>query len=127
MLTIKGYPYHEKVMAEHDAAWADGVQVWPQVSCRPLVFQMNLSEPFTLNMRPTFAALMDKPKAERLAAYRDPAWREAAPWADVERAERRVSGQLGIPARSPSPLRIPTWPRGRWPCWPRNGVARRST
>ncbi|HVA06230.1 MAG TPA: amidohydrolase family protein [Acidimicrobiales bacterium] len=82
LLTVKGYPYHEKVMAEHDAAWADGVQVWPQVSCRPLVFQMNLSEPFTLNMRPTFAALMDKSRDERIAAYRDPAWRENA-WADV--------------------------------------------
>jgi N-acyl-D-aspartate/D-glutamate deacylase len=82
LLTVKGYPYHEKVMAEHDAAWAEGVQVWPQVSCRPLVFQMNLSEPFTLNMRPSFAALMGKTKADRLAAYRDPAWRESA-WADV--------------------------------------------
>ena len=79
---MKGYPYHEKVMAEHDAAWADGVEVWPQVSCRPLVFQMNLSEPFTLNMRPTFAALMGKSKAERVAAYRDPAWRATA-WDDV--------------------------------------------
>jgi N-acyl-D-amino-acid deacylase len=82
LLTIKGYPYHEKVMAEHDEAWADGVEVWPQVSCRPLVFQMNLSEPFTLNVRPSFAALMDTSKEERMAAYRDPAWREAA-WADV--------------------------------------------
>jgi N-acyl-D-amino-acid deacylase len=82
LLTVKGYPYHEKVMEEHDAAWADGVEVWPQVSCRPLVFQMNLSEPFTLNMRPTFAALMGTSKAERTAAYRDPAWREKA-WADV--------------------------------------------
>jgi len=82
LLTVKGYPYHEKVIAEHDAAWADGVEVWPQVSCRPLVFQMNLSEPFTLNMRPTFAKLMDKPKEERIAAYRDPAWRASA-WADV--------------------------------------------
>ena len=26
-------------------------QVWPQVSCRPLAFQMNLREPFTFNMR----------------------------------------------------------------------------
>jgi N-acyl-D-aspartate/D-glutamate deacylase len=52
------------------------------VSCRPLVFQMNLSEPFTLNMRPTFAALMGKSKAERVAAYRDPAWRATA-WDDV--------------------------------------------
>jgi N-acyl-D-aspartate/D-glutamate deacylase len=82
LLTVKGYPYHEKVMAQHDAAWAEGVQVWPQVSCRPLVFQMNLSEPFTLNMRPTFAALMGKSRTERIAAYRDPAWRETA-WADV--------------------------------------------
>jgi N-acyl-D-aspartate/D-glutamate deacylase len=82
LLTVKGYPYHEKVMAEHDAAWLDGVQVWPQVSCRPLVFQMNLSEPFTLNMRPTFAALMGKTKVERIAAYRDPSWRDLA-WADV--------------------------------------------
>ena len=24
LLTVKGYPYHEKVIAEHDAAWADG-------------------------------------------------------------------------------------------------------
>src|SRR5580698_1895896 len=72
LLTVKGYPYHEKVVAEHDAAWADGIEVWPQVSCRPLVFQMNLSEPFTLNMRPTFAALMGKSKSDRVAAYRDP-------------------------------------------------------
>ena len=82
LLTVKGYPYHEKVIAEHDAAWEEGVQVWPQVSCRPLVFQMNLSEPFTLNMRPTFASLMGKSKDERLAAYRDPAWRARA-WDDV--------------------------------------------
>jgi N-acyl-D-aspartate/D-glutamate deacylase len=82
LLTVKGYPYYEKVMAQHDAAWADGVEVWPQVSCRPLVFQMNLSEPFTLNMRPTFAALMGKSKDERLAAYRDPSWRASA-WDDV--------------------------------------------
>src|SRR3974390_1008167 len=27
LLTVKGYPYHEKVVAEHDSAWAEGVQV----------------------------------------------------------------------------------------------------
>jgi N-acyl-D-amino-acid deacylase len=78
LLTVRDYPYHEKVMADHDAAWADGIEVWPQVSCRPLVFQMNLLEPFTLNMRPMFAALMGKSREERLAAYRDPSWREKA-------------------------------------------------
>jgi N-acyl-D-amino-acid deacylase len=82
LLTVKDYPYHEKVIAEHDAAWAEGIEVWPQVSCRPLVFQMNLSEPFTLNMRPSFAALMGQSRAQRTAAYRDPSWRARA-WEDV--------------------------------------------
>jgi N-acyl-D-aspartate/D-glutamate deacylase len=87
LLTVQGYPYHEKVIAEHDAAWGQGVEVWPQVSCRPLVFQMNLAEPFTLNMRPSFAGLMGKPFEERMSAYRDPSWRESA-WAEL-------SGQSG--------------------------------
>jgi N-acyl-D-amino-acid deacylase len=77
LLTVKGFPYHEKVVAQHDAAWAEGVEVWPQVSCRPLVFQMNLAEPFTLNTRPSFARLMGVDHAQRVAAYRDPAWRAA--------------------------------------------------
>ena len=83
LLTIEGYPYHEKVIAEHESAWAEGVEVWPQVSCRPLVFQMNMEEPFTLNNRPSFQALMGKSKDERLAAYRDPAWRARA-WDELQ-------------------------------------------
>jgi N-acyl-D-amino-acid deacylase len=43
---------------------------------------MNLAEPFTLNTRPSFAALMGKPKEERMAAYRDPAWRAKA-WEEL--------------------------------------------
>ena len=82
LLTVKNFPYHEKVIAEHDAARAEGVEVWPQVSCRPLVFQMNLAEPFTLNTRPSFASLMDLPAEERLAAYRDPSWRAKA-WEEL--------------------------------------------
>ena len=82
LLTVQGYPYHEKVIAEHDAAWQHGAEVWPQVSCRPLVFQMNLAEPFTLNMRPSFSTLMGKTFEERVAAYRDPAWRDSA-WAEL--------------------------------------------
>jgi N-acyl-D-aspartate/D-glutamate deacylase len=88
LLTVQGIPYHEGVIEQHDAAWDEGVEVWPQVSCRPLVFQMNLLEPFTLNMRPSFAALMDKPVEERKAAYRDPAWRA--------QAEAEMSGGLPV-------------------------------
>ncbi len=82
LLTVKGYPWHEKIMAKNIAERADGAQVWPQVSCRPLVFQMNLREPFTLNMRQAFKELMDRPVEERIAAYRDPVWREKA-WQEL--------------------------------------------
>ena len=109
LLTIKGFPYHEGVIEEHDKAWADGVEVWPQVSCRPLVFQMNLIEPFAFNTRPSFAALMDTPIEERYAAYRDPAWRSSALGRDVlERAPR----QLGFDERRRE--RCPTRPRRSW-------------
>jgi N-acyl-D-aspartate/D-glutamate deacylase len=83
LVTVQGYPYHKKVIEEHEAAWSEGVEVWPQVSCRPLAFQMNLEEPFTFNMRKSFARLMGRPRADRIAAYRDPAWRAQA-WADLE-------------------------------------------
>ena len=94
LLTIKGYPYHEGVVAAHEAARSEGVEVWPQVSCRPLVFQMNLLEPFTFNSRAAFAALMGKPVDEREAAYRDPAWR-AATWAELQ-------GRRGLPVNWPA-------------------------
>ncbi len=86
LLTVKGYPYHEKVIKQNDAAREEGAEVWPQVSCRPLVFQMNLAEPFTLNMRPSFAKLMDTSHEERSAAYRDPSWRDSA-WQELSGAQ----------------------------------------
>ena len=78
LLTFAGSDYHEQVMADHVTAKASGVEVWPQVSCRPLMFQMNLAEPFSLNTFPSFAALMDTPLEERMTAYRDRSWRAAA-------------------------------------------------
>ena len=84
-MTVKDFPYHEKVVAENDAARLEGVEVWPQVSCRPLVFQMNLAEPFTLNMRPSFSKLMGLSNEDRMAAYRDPAWR-ATSWEELSGA-----------------------------------------
>jgi N-acyl-D-aspartate/D-glutamate deacylase len=83
LLTVKGFPWHEKIIEANEAARAEGIEVWPQVSCRPLVFQMNLREPFTFNMRASFRALMDKPDGERIAAYRDPAWRARA-WDELQ-------------------------------------------
>ncbi len=78
LLTVKGFPWHETIIEDNNASRARGGEVWPQISVRPLTFQMNLREPFTFNMAPAFAALMDGPMEARLAAYRDPAWRRQA-------------------------------------------------
>jgi N-acyl-D-aspartate/D-glutamate deacylase len=78
LLTIKGYPWHEGMAELNQKERSTGADVWPQVSVRPLVFSMNLVEPFTFNMNPIFAALMDKTVDEKLAAFRDPEWRKKA-------------------------------------------------
>ena len=78
LLTIKGYPWHEGMAELNQKERSTGADVWPQVSVRPLVFSMNMAEPFTFNMNPIFAALMDKTVDEKLTAFRDPEWRKKA-------------------------------------------------
>ncbi|HEY8216822.1 MAG TPA: amidohydrolase family protein [Acidimicrobiia bacterium] len=78
LLTIKGSPFASDMAALNARERADGVDVWPQITCRPLTFQMTMADPFTFNMAPSFRALMDRPVEERIAAYRDPAWQARA-------------------------------------------------
>ncbi len=66
---------HTKAAEIHRAGWANGAQVYPQVSCRPLSFSMTMVEPFTLNTNPVFAELMPATREERRAAYADMGWR----------------------------------------------------
>ena len=68
LLTIKGIPYHDEAWSRSTTRPGPrGIEVWPQVSCRPLVFQMNLAEPFTLNMRDVVPGA-DGPSARRAAS-----------------------------------------------------------
>ena len=67
---------HLKAAEIHRRGRADGSSVWPQVSCRPLSFSVNLVEPFNLNTNPVFAELMRGSMDERRAAYTDPGWRQ---------------------------------------------------
>lgn len=69
---------HLKAAEIHRAGVARGVDVWPQVSCRPLSFSQTMVEPFTLNINPVFAELMPLSIDQRRAAYLDPAWRTRA-------------------------------------------------
>ncbi len=67
---------HVKAMDIHHAGLSRGADVWPQVTCRPLVFSMTMAEPFNLNPNPVFAELMPRSFEERRAAYADPTWRQ---------------------------------------------------
>ncbi len=67
---------HEESAARNREAWAEGIEVWPQVTPRPLTFQMVMSDPFTLNVNPEFAALMSEDHDARLKAYDDEDWRD---------------------------------------------------
>ena len=112
LLTIAGLPYHEGVIDAHDAARADGVDVWPQVSCRPLVFQMNLEEPFTFNMRPAFAALMGGPGRGAHGRLPRPVVAGRGLRGDV-RSGRGPTGPAGRRWRWPSRPAAPTWSTAR--------------
>jgi len=67
-----------------EASAARGGEVWPQVACRPIVFQVTLAEPAPFARADAFAQVLSVPSAERSRFYRDPAWRERAR-ADVVR------------------------------------------
>jgi N-acyl-D-amino-acid deacylase len=66
---------HRRLVELNDKGWADGAEVWPQVTPRPLRFSVTMTDPFPLNIHPPFAALIAASTEERVAAYADPAWR----------------------------------------------------
>jgi N-acyl-D-aspartate/D-glutamate deacylase len=78
LLTIKGSSFAADMADMNARERATGVDVWPQITCRPLTFQMTMADPFTFNTVESFRELMDHPLEERLAAYQDPAWRRRA-------------------------------------------------
>ncbi|MDA8043935.1 MAG: amidohydrolase family protein [Actinomycetota bacterium] len=87
LVSSKGSTAHLEVTAAHERAQAVGIDVRPQVSCRPIVFQVTMAEPFVFNTVPSFSRLMGTTLDERRASYRDPEWRDEA-WADMNRGAR---------------------------------------
>jgi N-acyl-D-amino-acid deacylase len=55
-----------------------GGDVWPQIASRPVVFQVQLSEPAPLARIDAFNEVLSVPADRRAHYYRDPAWRERA-------------------------------------------------
>jgi N-acyl-D-amino-acid deacylase len=65
---------HRELARLHREHRDRGAQMHPQVSCRPQVAMTTMRSAFGLRA-PSMLALEGKSDAERLAAYRDPAWR----------------------------------------------------
>ncbi len=70
LLTGRYEPISALEMVERTAGI--GPHVWSQISCRPLVMQMNLLEPRGLATMPSFAAVLAVPVDGREALYREP-------------------------------------------------------
>ena len=79
---------HQPQLALHEDAVARGLQVWPQVTPRPLTMQFTMASPFSLNVSKVFGDLIDQDRAARVAAYSDPSWRARAA-ADLEQVPMR--------------------------------------
>lgn len=56
----------------------DTGDVWGQTSCRPLVMQVTLADPFPFATMPAFQEILALPADERARLYGDPAWRDRA-------------------------------------------------
>jgi N-acyl-D-amino-acid deacylase len=82
LVSTKGSRAHLDVIESHQRARAEGVDVRPQVSCRPIVFQVTMADPFPFNTLASFSELMSLGLEDRQAAYADPPWRDRA-WAEL--------------------------------------------
>jgi len=61
-----------------DQAAGRGGEVWPQIACRPIVFQVTLAEPAPLARADAFAEVLSVSAGKRARFYRDPGWRARA-------------------------------------------------
>jgi N-acyl-D-aspartate/D-glutamate deacylase len=65
-------------LAHHRSGTDGGSDVHPQVTCRPVTFQLSMADPSSLYMVPAFGALSRQDRAGRIELYRSETWRSQA-------------------------------------------------
>lgn len=65
-------------LERHRAGTAAGSNVHPQVTCRPVTFQLSMADPSTLYLVPAFSTLSALDRGGRLGLYRSETWRSQA-------------------------------------------------
>src|SRR5215510_10292882 len=77
LLTFPGIDH--RALAELNAKErAAGARVWPQVSPRPLTFEITMADPFSFASASIVAELIGNSREHRIACYRDAEWRRRA-------------------------------------------------
>jgi N-acyl-D-aspartate/D-glutamate deacylase len=69
--------YVPERLAATEAFHRDGVEVAPQVSCRPLTMDFTMRNPYPFEGMPAWRRVMEHPESRRLAVFADPAFRAA--------------------------------------------------
>ncbi|MDX1734456.1 MAG: amidohydrolase family protein, partial [Halioglobus sp.] len=68
---------HRRYLDSAGDMQARGLNVVPQVACRPIMFDFNFAEPFPFELLGPFKAVMQADRAGKLAAYADAEFRKA--------------------------------------------------
>jgi N-acyl-D-aspartate/D-glutamate deacylase len=91
LLAGVGGPGIDRWMLTESIALLDrGIPVHPQVSCRPLTFEISMEEPFVFESMRAFGVIAAAPDhATKTAIYRDPVFR-------TEFREQHANGQGGV-------------------------------
>ncbi len=85
-----------------ERASAVGGDIWPQVSCREIVFQMSLLSPYYFSEVAGFNEIMSVPADARGKIYADPDWRDRAR-GDIPRPRPGAFDRISIEETSAHP------------------------
>jgi N-acyl-D-aspartate/D-glutamate deacylase len=69
--------YVPERLAQTEAFHREGVEVRPQISCRPLTMDFTMRNPYPFEGMPAWQHVMTRPESEWLAVYGDPGFRAA--------------------------------------------------
>jgi N-acyl-D-aspartate/D-glutamate deacylase len=101
MVSLRHDPHrpdeHRRVLARVEALWAEGVALYPQVTCQPLTATFDLAGAFVFYRFPVWKRVLDRPPGEWRALFRDPGFRDEF---------RATVGRSALFTSDTAPLRV---------------------
>lgn len=76
LASLAGPGSHTRYLDKAKEQQAAGLNIVPQVACRPIMFDFNFDEPYPFELRPLFADTMNTNSKGRERIYSDPSFRE---------------------------------------------------